>query len=534
MSQETAFKLRGLFMPAAAFSILLLIIYSAANWFLLSRWQVLDDNIVDFGLPVFIAALLTIVFFEPRIAKLDLVGKYSPFAYNAVVMALIAVPTILGQHYLSQASAHLTQVADASMIGNIAPNRYYTAGNVCADTAHAHAKVQIQTSGDQNQDLDVTVYVVAPVCIPASYDPNSVPNLNLTLPGAQPAEPQPPQTQDRPGLWLGLTYSSQLDNRLAMAEKEKLYREFLQQTQAKLDSLDTSKYRYLERSIVGTDRRFFDKAFADAGVATPGAQTVLVPHTEPFAPQPGFWLNMTGLSLTVGLVLWAVMVTLATYSGDDVETQGPPKPTLRGYFIPTRQSYGLAVLLDVNIAVFVVMVFAGLGFIAFDTQDLIAWGGNYGPALMQGEIYRLVTSQFVHGGVMHLANNMYGLLIAGIILGAILPNWRLILCYLVTGLGGSIAGAILHPQIVSVGASGAILGLWGVLVALAALKDPRIAEQKKMILTNGMTFAVLTIAMGSFTPGIDNAAHIGGFVTGLLIGGGVFLADRTRTSRVVA
>lgn len=529
MSQETAFKLRSLFAPAAAFSVVLLVVYSAVNWFLLTRWQILDENVVDFGLPVFIAALLTIVIMEPRIAKLDLIGKYSPFAYNITAMALIAVPAVLAQLYLGQASAHLTQVADASMIGIASSERYYAAGTVCANTAHAHAKAQIQASGSQNQDLDVTVYVVAPICMPAS---NYVPNASITFQGVQLGTPQLPPTLDQSGLWLGLTYFGHLDNRLAMAEKEKLYREFLQQTQTKLDSLDTTKYRYLERSIAGADRRVFDKAFADAGIAAPAAQTVLIPHTEPFAPQPGFWLNMTGLSLAIGLVLWAVMVALAAYSGDDLETEGQPKPTLRSFLIPTRHSYGLAVLLDVNIAVFAVMVFAGLGFIAFDTQDLIVWGGNYDPALMQGEVYRLVTSQFVHGGLMHLLNNMYGLLVAGIFLGTILPNWRLIFCYLITGLGGNITGAALHPNTVAVGASGAILGLWGVLVALAVLKDQRIvAGQKKAILTNGMTFTALTIAMGSFTPGIDNAAHIGGFATGLMVGAGIFFADRYRTAR---
>jgi len=127
---------------------------------------------------------------------------------------------------------------------------------------------------------------------------------------------------------------------------------------------------------------------------------------------------------------------------------------------------------------------------------------------------------------MHLLNNMYGLVIAGLFLNPALPNWRMILCYLITGLGGSIAGAMLHPAIVSVGASGAILGLWGVLVGLALFGDARLAAQKNVILINGAGFAALTVIIGAFTPGIDNAAHIGGFVAGLAVGGAIFLSDR--------
>ena len=61
--------------------------------------------------------------------------------------------------------------------------------------------------------------------------------------------------------------------------------------------------------------------------------------------------------------------------------------------------------------------------------------------------------------------------------------------------------------------------------------DARLVEQKKVILINGATFAVLTMVIGGFTPGIDNEAHIGGFVTGLVVGGAIFLLDRYRLSR---
>jgi membrane associated rhomboid family serine protease len=518
MEQEFVYKLRRFFLPVAALSVLLLAAYSALNWFVLSRSDLLREDVADTWLPLIIALALELALILPRLRSLDLGKKNLPWLYNLAALAVLAAPVMLAQAYTSTATATITHVGDAGDIGKAAQSRYYTADTICADAAHTHATVHIQPTGGHNQYLDITIYAVAPVCKTAAYFPKSI--LDATA----------PPVRDQPGLWIGLKFFRTLDNTLAPETKKNLYLAFVDQSQRDLDKLDTSKYRYLERSARSMDRRSFDKALAKGGIKQPASQTVLVPHTEAFAPNPNDWLMMTGLALAVGLAIWAAMVAVAPLAEEN-PNQPQDDATLAPMVIPTRRSYGLPLLIDLNFAVFLAMVIAGLGFISFDSDDLIVWGGNYGPALKQGQVFRLVTSLFVHGGIMHLLNNMYGLMIAGIFLNTALPNWRMILCYLVTGIGGSLAGAVLHPEIVSVGASGAILGLWGVLVALALFGDARLAPQKKVILINGATFAALTMVIGGFTPGIDNAAHIGGFVTGLAVGGAIFLSDRHRLSR---
>jgi rhomboid protease GluP len=129
---------------------------------------------------------------------------------------------------------------------------------------------------------------------------------------------------------------------------------------------------------------------------------------------------------------------------------------------------------------------------------------------------------------MHLANNLYGLLFAGVLIGPVVRNGRLIFCYVTTGLGGSIASVIVHPATVSVGASGAILGLWGILLALVLLRDSRIVGLQNLILVNAAVFVGLTLAVGAVGHGIDNAAHIGGLLTGALLGAVIFFHDRYR------
>lgn len=163
---------------------------------------------------------------------------------------------------------------------------------------------------------------------------------------------------------------------------------------------------------------------------------------------------------------------------------------------------------------------------SFDRDELLAWGANYRPAIHGLGIFRLITSQFVHGGLVHLANNLYGLLFAGMFLTPVVVNGRLIACYLLCGLGGSIASVLAHPATVSVGASGAIFGLFGILLTLVLFGDTRLAKARKFIFINAGIFVGLNLLIGAATPAIDNAAHLGGLLTGALVGVALFVLNR--------
>jgi rhomboid protease GluP len=147
-------------------------------------------------------------------------------------------------------------------------------------------------------------------------------------------------------------------------------------------------------------------------------------------------------------------------------------------------------------------------------------------------LFRLISSQFIHGSILHLLNNMYALIFAGIALAPITRKVGLIACYLLAGLGGSVASAMVHPATVSVGASGSIFGLFGVLLTLLVLRDERIAQMKSFILVNVLIFVGLNLLLGSISTGIDNAAHLGGLTTGVLLGLGLVLAKPAKSSKL--
>jgi rhomboid protease GluP len=128
-------------------------------------------------------------------------------------------------------------------------------------------------------------------------------------------------------------------------------------------------------------------------------------------------------------------------------------------------------------------------------------------------------------------NNLYGLLFAGLFLTPVAVNGRLIACYLLGGLGGSIASVMTHPATMSVGASGAIFGLFGILLTLVLLGDARLAKARKFIFLSAGIFVGLNLLIGAATPAIDNAAHLGGLLTGALIGVALFVLNRFNHQR---
>ena len=150
-------------------------------------------------------------------------------------------------------------------------------------------------------------------------------------------------------------------------------------------------------------------------------------------------------------------------------------------------------------------------------DPLTAAGANYGPAIRQGQYWRLVTSMFLHGGWLHILLNGWALFQLGSLLELLMGSSRMLVIYFASGVAGSLASAM-FTQEPSVGASGAIFGLLGALIAFLLRRRGALTPQGKSILTQLVGWAVINVVFGFSTPGIDNSAHLGGCAVGLLLG----------------
>jgi rhomboid protease GluP len=177
------------------------------------------------------------------------------------------------------------------------------------------------------------------------------------------------------------------------------------------------------------------------------------------------------------------------------------------------------IIFGINAAVFLGMALSASTIMDFPAAELVRWGGNLGALTISGEWWRLLTNVFVHGGVIHIAFNMWCLWNLGQLCESLYGRWTYACIYLICGVGASLASAGWHPYVPSVGASGAIFGLAGALLAAFKLGEfsvPRAALSGT--LRSLGAFVVYNLIFGFAIPGIDNAAHIGGLITGLIVG----------------
>src|SRR5580658_3515561 len=195
-------------------------------------------------------------------------------------------------------------------------------------------------------------------------------------------------------------------------------------------------------------------------------------------------------------------------------------------------------LIALNVMVFLIMVLRGVSPFAPSSQQMIAFGADFGPLTLNGQWWRLVTSMFVHFGIVHIGLNMWCLWNLGRAAEQLMGRASYLLAYFVSGIFSSIASVYWHPMGASAGASGAIFGMAGVLVSYVYLKKTpaHLKINSKMLGSLG-TFIAYNLAFGAL-PGISNAAHIGGLVMGLAVGavrpaaGASEPARRTRLSLI--
>lgn len=216
----------------------------------------------------------------------------------------------------------------------------------------------------------------------------------------------------------------------------------------------------------------------------------------------------------------------------DVAEDGEPQKAwgVLGLFVPRKGYMATPLLVWLNILVFALMVWSGADFIDPDARTLFAWGGNLGYRTAQGDWWRLLTAMFLHGGVMHLLMNMYALVFVGVILERTLGTLRFTTAYMVTGVLASLASVYMHPGTVSVGASGAIFGMYGVYIGLMSTSTLG-RKDRKAALWSMVLYVAYSMGSGIKEAGIDNAAHIGGLVAGLLAGYALYYSLRQRKSK---
>jgi rhomboid protease GluP len=215
--------------------------------------------------------------------------------------------------------------------------------------------------------------------------------------------------------------------------------------------------------------------------------------------------------------LWALLPQEKT--PEFIEDQAAHERFGKAMTVLGARSLVTPTIIAINVAVFIVMLFAGADLMNPNPAIHIRFGSNFGPLTWTGQEWRLLTSAFLHFGLIHIALNMYALYQGGALVERLFGSTRFAVIYLLAALSGSVVSGWWDPLRNSAGASGAIFGVYGALLAFLAVRRVDIPPSMlKSISSSALLFCLYSLVIGAAHPLIDNACHVGGLLGGFVAG----------------
>jgi rhomboid protease GluP len=181
------------------------------------------------------------------------------------------------------------------------------------------------------------------------------------------------------------------------------------------------------------------------------------------------------------------------------------------------------VLIAINVVVYIWEMVTGA---TADTESLIAHGALFGPAVAQGEWWRIISGAFLHASIIHIATNMFALYQVGTFVEMLYGRSRMFIIYALGIFGSGAAVLFFNFDTPTVGASGAVFTLFGALLAAGV----RLGKPGRQIMQQSAGIIVINLVLGFtlFAGYVSNAAHIGGLVVGIVLGFALFMGSRFR------
>jgi rhomboid protease GluP len=495
-------RLQTLFLPYFFITIGFIVTYTFLNWFLCiyTQWVTLKELYIDMIFPLIFVSLLVYFFIRPRLHVIQIAPGKDTFGLQFLIGISMIIPTVIAQNYIDKATGTLTEVRSVSEISKLPTSKYYDVASFYIDKKQIGMYKTSEISGKHNQHLNFYVYVALPLLNKAKDTAGYESNY-----------------------WIGKQYAKQVSSRLSDQEKESAYKSFLKNSEEAFNHTNFSDFNYLER-LRASDELDNYKEAVKRGFYTESKDVVIFEaKKEPFEERIGDTFEWIFYSWGIGTFVILIIFLLVKINVSKVKklNEGTlnTKSDLEDFFralIPRKTFLMTPILIHSNTFIFILMFFFGYGFLNFKGTDLLTLGANFRPLVLQGEVWRLFTNVFLHGGILHLLMNMFALFFAGLFLEPLLGKWRFLFLYVCSGILASIASFIWYDAIVSVGASGAIFGLYGFFIAAIIYKSFPY-QLHSGFLYSLLAYIGINLVMG-LMGGIDNAAHIGGLLSGFCYG----------------
>jgi rhomboid protease GluP len=445
----------------------------------------IKDNLANFIIPGGMA-VIAVHFWLRRVLKmLTFKNEKNNDFYYILPMGLITWFMIVSANWVSAITNPIIHINTADEISKKPKTIYYKISTLQTDSTTTSHTYTVTRSGKNNQNTDFDVYFVAEIIT---------------------------KNNKESSYWVSKQYHKVEQSSKSEAVLQNIFSDYMRfaekdfKSEQYLHSAYFERLKHSEEKIRATEAILKIKPGIDKNKLV-----ILAPEDEDVTQKSNTYLNYIFISLFGGI---GGMMFILIFPGFKLQQKKKRSFSISGIFTCfSKESFQSItfIIIGINIAVFIVLLFCDVDILSPTARDLLNLGAVNKDELVKGHIWRIFTSMFIHAGIVHLINNMVGLVITGLILESYMSKLQYILLYTLSGIAGCLVSLAVNPNSVLVGASGAIFGLYGAgIVAGLILKN-------RLILISSAVLGGISLFMGLITPGVSNAAHIGGLICGAVI-----------------
>ncbi|MCB9252006.1 MAG: rhomboid family intramembrane serine protease [Flavobacteriales bacterium] len=488
-------KIWKIYLPFLLTSTGTIAIYALLRWVLDLKLGVLPikAELLNYWFPFLIPWIPILIWLRKRLRLIEIAGRSDNgyFGYQLLISMAISIPCIISQNYLEKASFALINLKNVNEVRKFENERYFRIADYKIEKEEVLPYFTSRSSGRNNERVTFYLYYSCPF-------------------------------RDANDLWCGINFFKSLSSRMKDDILQKEYRNFIENSENEFSLGAFGKVQYFERLAYSDDRDgYLNSVKRNKGSFALKNAIILIPKSENFDERLGntfFWIFGSFGIVAIIMMLMILIPKLNEYEwnrfrkGKDLEDDF--LKDVWNFIKPGKNISATAILLLVHFLVFLIQVFSGQNISSPTVQELLEAGGNRRSEVLDGEYYRLFTSMFIHSGFMHLLMNMIGMGVGSFMLEKILGRIRLLLIYVLCGACSGLVSIYWHENTVSIGASGAVFGLYGMIMAFTMIKVyPQEQLRSNWIL---LAFTAGVSLLFGLMGGIDNAAHIGGLIAGFL------------------
>lgn len=460
---------------------------------------IIKEEYYKFWIPIILPWIPITIWLRPklRILKFKKQNRDSVGHQFIVWLTMFAMLSI-SNHYLTESTAKFEAL---STIENLKEGRYISVEDFQLNKNLFGVDSKFDVSGKYGQHLNIELFFVYPL------------KTDIAL-----------------KYWYGKKYHLQISNNLSEQEKEQRFRSFYEVSIKSFKTHDYSEASYYEVLQVSSDKDAFLEAIGSIDIYIPEELIIIEPKKGVYSSDNSKTFAWIFGAFGIGFLIFIFALIFPRYNRlvhqrqlKGIKPKSDELIEMIKFLIPRDYHYITSIIIILNLLIFLIMVFFGISILSPTAIELLEFGGNRRFEVLNGEWWRLFTSMFIHAGFMHIVLNIFGLVLGSIFIEPVFGRIKFLVIYLLSGICASITSIWWHENTVSIGASGAIFGVFGALLGLL-LTNAMSSESKKSIFNMLGIYVGISLITG-LAGSIDNAAHIGGLISGAILGLVIYFLD---------